>query len=300
MAAYNKRSASNYDDNPWAFTFTWAIENWPVHFFPSFVESPSFHTEILQDTKWRLRLRSAKKGPLLCTIHRYIGTTLNLVDVLLEISFLGSDGSNVLSITGKKCFFSKYETCEEFKLTEDAFRLDRARFIINDTLTIRCIFWSADSKYLLSMPPSRCFENTRLAIERRTLLWCVRDFSQIPIGEPGVEHGIPHLSITGYDEITLNLKIKEISGTQQVLITILEDYLPQRFHFNLSILDKEGKKNICNKDTRYDLSDKYCTQLGIIKKDVLMKSKGTMLFNDDLCLRCEFEIENGPARNYPY
>ncbi|GFS33139.1 uncharacterized protein TNIN_186021 [Trichonephila inaurata madagascariensis] len=266
MAASNKLPATNYDKRP-AFTFIWAIENWPVYFFPTFVESPIFHVEKLQDTKWCLKIRSGEEKRLFYSIHRDILTNEDPVDAVFEISFLGSDGSAVVSKTRRK-YFSTYETYEEFMLREDAFRLDRARLIENDTLTISCRLWSAEGRYLLSIPPRRCFANTRLAIERRTIFWCVRDFSQIPI---------------------------EIFGTQQVLITILEENLPGCLYFDLSILDVEGKKNFCSKDIRYVSRDKYIRVLSIIVKDELMKGKGTMLFNDNLCLRCEFEIENLPA-----
>ncbi|GFY80101.1 uncharacterized protein TNIN_132121 [Trichonephila inaurata madagascariensis] len=293
MAASNKLPATNYDKRP-AFTFIWAIENWPVYFFPTFVESPIFHVEKLQDTKWCLKIRSGEEKRLFYSIHRDILTNEDPVDAVFEISFLGSDGSAVVSKTRRK-YFSTYETYEEFMLREDAFRLDRARLIENDTLTISCRLWSAEGRYLLSIPPRRCFANTRLAIERRTIFWCVRDFSQIPIGEPGVQLGLPHLSEIGHYVITLNLNIIEIFGTQQVLITILEENLPGCLYFDLSILDVEGKKNFCSKDIRYVSRDKYIRVLSIIVKDELMKGKGTMLFNDNLCLRCEFEIENLPA-----
>ncbi|GFW34940.1 uncharacterized protein TNCV_978781 [Trichonephila clavipes] len=293
-AATNNLSAANYVDNKCAFTFTWAIENWPVSFLPSLVKSPTFHVERLQGTNWRLKIRGGIEKTLLYSIHRVINTNMDPVDVVVEISFLDSDGSPVLSKTQRKCFSSTYLTYEELVL-EEAFKLERNRIIVNDTLTIRCRLWSADSKYLLVVPPFRCFTYTRLDIERRTIFWCIRDFSQLPIGEPGIQHGLPHLFKIGHYVITLNLKIILISSGQLVVISILEDNLPSRLYFDISVMDVDGEKCFCSSGTKYDLSTVVSRDLSVIVKDVLIMCKETMLFNDELCLRCEFEIENGSA-----
>ncbi|GFW34956.1 uncharacterized protein TNCV_978941 [Trichonephila clavipes] len=292
-AATNNLSAANYVDNKCAFTFTWAIENWPVSFLPSLVKSPTFHAGRLQDTNWHLKIRSGIERTLLYSIHREILTNRDPVDVVVEISFLDLDGSPVLSKTQRK-YFSTYLTYDEFVL-QDAFELEKDTIIVNDTLTIRCRLWSADGKYLLVVPPSRCFAYTRLDIERRTIFWSIRDFSQLPIGEPGVQHGLPHLFKIGHYVITLKLKIILISGRQHVLISILEDNLPERLYFDLSVLNVDGEKCFRSSEIKYDLSDVYFRDLRIIEKDILITCKETMLLNDELCLRCEFEIENGSA-----
>ncbi|GFW34964.1 uncharacterized protein TNCV_979021 [Trichonephila clavipes] len=293
-AATSNLSTANYVDKKCAFTFTWAIGNWPVSFLPSLVKSPTFHTERLQDTNWHLKISSGIQLTLFYSIHRVIRTNRDPVDVVVEISFLDSDGSPVLSKTERRNFSSTYLTYEDLVLEEE-FLLKRDRIIVNDTLTIRCRLWSADGKYLLVVPPSRCFAYTRLNIERRTIFWCIKDFSHIPIGEPGIQHGLPHIFKIGHCVITLNLKIVLISGRQQVLISILEDNLPARLYFDLSILDVDGEKCFCCSATKYDLSTVRLRDLSVILKDLLITCKETMLFNDELCLRCEFEIENGSA-----
>ncbi|GFQ99786.1 uncharacterized protein TNCT_342421 [Trichonephila clavata] len=287
---------STNDVSKYDFMFMWAIENCPVSFVPSFAQSPSFHAEMLLDSKWHLEIKNVEKKKLVYSIHRDPSTQSYWfpVDVIFEISFLGPDGSVVASKTQRKCFH--FELCHEFILEEDAFGSERARFIVNDTLTIRCCLWSADCKYLPNLFPNQSFANTRLEIERRTIFWCVKNFSEYRIGGPGIQYWLPHLSQMGHYGVILNFEIIPHSGKESVLITILQNNLPQRVGFDISILDLEGKKRFCNK-SRYDLSNELSTVLNVIPKEELMKYKESMLFNDSLCLRCELEIE--PARYSP-
>ncbi|GFW34921.1 uncharacterized protein TNCV_978591 [Trichonephila clavipes] len=290
--------ASNDVDNGCAFTFTWAIENWSVSFFPSFAESPIFHADSLQNTKWRLQISSVEEEKLVYSIHRHTSTERCTVEVIFEISFLGPDGSAVVSVKERKHF--NLETYYEFILKEEAFGFDRARIIVNDTLTIRCCLSNADDKYSSNYSSNHCFAHTRLAIERRTVFWCVRKFSDLTVDGFQAQYSLPHLSEIGYYVLTLNLKIIKSGDGESVLITILGNNLPQRLSVELSVLDTEGKKRFCKKSIMYDLSKVHSTFVNLIPKEELMKYKESMLYKESLCLRCEFEIENGPAQNDPH
>ncbi|GFY80104.1 uncharacterized protein TNIN_132151 [Trichonephila inaurata madagascariensis] len=289
--------ASNDVDDECCFMFTWAIENWPVSFLPSFAESPTFHADSLQNTKWRLQISSVEEEKLVYSIHRHTSTEWNTVEVIFEISFLDPDGSTVVSVKERKYF--NLETYYEFVL-EDAFGLDRTRFIVNDTLTIRCQLWNADDKYSSNYSSNRCFAHTRLAIERRTVFWCVRKFSDLSIDGFQAQYRLPHLSQKGHHVLTLNLKIIKSGDGESVLITILGYNVPQRLNVELSVLDTEGKKRFCKKSIMYALNRETSTFVNLIAKEELMKYKESMLYKDSLCIRCEFEIENGSAQNDPH
>ncbi|GFY44013.1 uncharacterized protein TNIN_139411 [Trichonephila inaurata madagascariensis] len=274
------------------------IEELGLLFLLEAVWKTPFHTDRLLDTKWHLGIRSVEERKLLYSIHRdkRVNHSWYPVDVIFEISFLDPDGSAIVSRKQRKCFDSVLYY--EFIL-EDAFESERARFIVNDTLTIRCRMWSADGKCFRIILPNQCFIHIRLAIER-TILWYARALSEGRAGRPGVKYRLPHLSQTGHYVITVNLKITPNEDGERILITILEDNLPQRLAFDISVLDIDGKKRFRSKFTRYHLRNEevYRNLMAIVKEE-FMNCKEFILFDDMLCVRCEFEIENGPARDDP-
>ncbi|PRD19563.1 UNVERIFIED_CONTAM: hypothetical protein NCL1_56997 [Trichonephila clavipes] len=186
----------------------------------------------------------------------------------------------IRSVEERKLLYSIHR---DKRVNHNAFESERARFIVNDTLTIRCRLWNG--KCFRIILPNQSFIHTGLAIERRTILWCVRALSEGRAGRPGVKYRLPHLSQIGHYVITLNLKITPNEDGERILITILEDNLPQRLGFKIyqSWIQK--------------VRSALPQNLMAIVKEEFMKYKEFILFDDMLCVRYEFEIENGPARD---
>lgn len=282
------------DDGKCTFQFTWAIENCPLLYIPYLVESPTVHADSLLNTKWHLNISCNDQKRVMYAIYRDMSSHIDPVTVIFEISFLDPDGLPLVSIKLREEFY--IGSFFEFTLIEDAFRKERARFIVNDTLTIRLRLWKVSS-YTSNYSINQCFAHTRLKIERRTVFWCIKNFSNIDIAGTEAYYKLPHLSETGNYVLTLKLNLMKIDYIDYVMLIILNDNVLQSHSIEISVLDTKGKKHFFTRTTI--VKNTQPTLFGIVTKSDLMAQKESFLENDVLCLRCEFEIESGPPVNNP-
>ncbi|GFW22120.1 speckle-type POZ protein [Trichonephila clavipes] len=268
------------------FTYIWAIENCSTLITPDGILSPVFEVNFLRNTKWILAIKDFDQQFISYCIQREYDGGPDSIEVFFELSFLSADGFSLKTVQSRS-HFKEGEYLEYAAFTEYVFELHRLQYLVNDTLTLRCRMFRLRTDSLSER--NLCFARTRLGLERRIFIWDIRNFSTFPPGRD-VKHEI---DIEGALPLQLAFNVVVVDGIEHVAFKIFKSPSGRFLRFNgeISILDVSGKKylthDFCSFSTVIDLN------LIVCEKTLLMDNKSTLLLDDLLCIRSEFEIGYG-------
>lgn len=279
--------ASGEDSKTAAFTFLWTVENCPILLSPKNIESPVFYVDCLQNTRWHLEIKNVDQQYLLYFIHRDQDNGPTCITINYELSFIAADGTPINSERHQNQFL--HGNFFEFSMpSEDVFITRRAEFLSNDTLSLRCRMWIVGKQVALN---NLCFARTRLGLDRRTIVWCIRGFSNLRPGKDVVYQLLLNEART--PALNMALCVSVVNGEDYVVVKFLKSSDTNFLHFNyeMSVLDMTGKKHFTKK-ARILLT--ACDRLThLFRKEKLMEDAELLLPYDVLCVRCEFEIGCG-------
>ncbi|GFY48577.1 speckle-type POZ protein [Trichonephila inaurata madagascariensis] len=269
------------------FTYIWAIENCSKLITPDGIPSPVFEVNFLENTKWILAIKDIRQQFISYYIQREYDGGPDSIEVFFELSFLSADGFSLKTVQSR-AHFKEGEYLEYAVLTEYVFELHRLQYLVNDTLTLICRMFRVRTDSLSER--NMCFARTRLGLERRIFIWDIRNFSTFQPGRD-VKHQID--SIEGTLPLQLAFHVDVVDGIEHVAFKVFKSPSGRFLRFNgkISILDVSGQKYL----TRDFINFSTVTNVNFIlcKKTLLMDNKSTLLLDDLLCIRSEFEIGYG-------
>lgn len=267
------------------FTYIWAIENCPALLTPCLVRSPNF---IMDDTKshWCL-ITAEENGLIMYFLQRQNDDGPEIVENVFEISLLDTKGHPLITETFQRAFRKgDNRGSRTFARIHDVFNLRRATFLTNETLTFRCrISRSHFEIFRINL----CYARTRLAIQRTSFVWVIRDFVFLEVGQ-----GVSKLvMVTENSSLLVTLLLAEVNGEDQVTLNIALN-ASFRFNVKISVLDFLGK--VCL--TIFPNGNQNAHErFNLIGRNFLMTNKDIYLPLDTLTLRCEFIIGTGIEHN---
>ncbi|GBN37599.1 hypothetical protein AVEN_76580-1 [Araneus ventricosus] len=296
----NKNCQRKYD-----FTFIWAIENGSELLVSLFLTSPRFTAHSMKRTKWRLMVdRDLYYKTLSLGIQREDDNdsivnccfrATDSIEIEYELSLLATDGSPLGTKTSKKQFTgTDYCLVGLFEDSDEVFFQRRAEFLPNDTLTVRCRMRRTGTE--ISKPDS-CFARTRLGVDRRSIVWDIKEFSNLRPGQKRTLFVNP--TSNGSPQLQLSLFLSERNGKTYVSVQIDQNYAKMHHGMfcKLSLLDSEGRVSHSEKIWEFIQLNRrqICTIHEFFEKDKLVNDDYSLLQKDVLSLKCEFLIEADPV-----
>ncbi|GBN48621.1 Speckle-type POZ protein [Araneus ventricosus] len=299
-------TASNFERKA-HFTFIWAIENASA-LLVSEVESPTFMVQSIEKTEWKLEVFDVLQlNSIELSIQNEKDSGTDDIEIEFELSFLAADGSILETKVFEKQFLRMDRNWISLILKHnDVFLQRRAEFLPNDTLTIRCRMWRTDTEILR---PDTCFARTRLGMDRRCFIWAIGEFSSLQPGQKRTR--VVNPTSLGSPQLILNLFISEMNGKNYLNIQIVQN-VATKFHnifCKFCLLDTDGRvahsvetEDIISMEEE-GLREVY-TFREFFEKDKTVIGEASLLLNDVLSLRCDFQIEADPVwsriENYRY
>ncbi|GBM91687.1 hypothetical protein AVEN_79280-1 [Araneus ventricosus] len=270
-------SESDIHDIP-HFTYIWTIENMCAC---RCLSSPSFTGEGMDKTRWCLQLYCTENSRLIQLEIRRSIFGPDSIEIKFELSILGIDGLPLIEKLRKQQFYKGH--CFKFAIREEVFLKKGSEFLPRDALTIRCRMWRTGteiSKHELS------FARTVLREYRGSCVSELREFSSLQVGQkrevllnPTTEQDI---------QFTLIFSIREEGDEQYLCIETRSHKAICNGKIKICLLDAKGK--VVNSR---ELPESYRYHLifgDFFGKRKLMGDKTSLLPDDVLSLRCEFEI----------
>ncbi|GFW34901.1 speckle-type POZ protein B [Trichonephila clavipes] len=284
MTIDGKRNVAN-------FTYIWEISNCPNLLIPGKIISPTFVVESLENSRWYLSLFSVCEEQFTFSIHRDtdVGPESILIDY--ELSFVSPEGT--YSHEGKYTFnFKKESFCVSapFHIL-DIFVTRKQVFMVNECVTVSFRMWKVGS---LECEQNFCYASTRLAIEKRSFFWRIKNFSMFGRGqeltypiESAVNGDVPLvmiLSLTNDDSETLRIKFPAAKDGKLVV-----------FSFRICMLNHKGKTSYNRTaEVNFNSHDLF---VDFLWKERILRDSTFWLPDDVLTFRCEFEIGTGISSN---
>ncbi|GBN14530.1 hypothetical protein AVEN_138427-1 [Araneus ventricosus] len=278
------------------FTFIWTIENGSALLVSRYLESPQFIAHSIAKTKWKLMVNTEFRHETLhLDIQREEDSGPDTIEIEFELSILSDNGSVSGMQTGKETFPISH--CFHLKIFEDrheVFFRRRAEFLPNDTLTVRCRMWRTGTEISRS---ETWFARTRLGLDRRCFVWVIKEFSSLRPEQKRTHfvNPTPH----GSPQLILSLFLSERNGKNYVNIEIGQNDATRYYNMfcKCSLLESDGRV-VHSEKTESVISlhfRKVCIFQEFLEKDKLMNKESSLLLNDELYLRCEFQIEADPV-----
>ncbi|GBN55474.1 Speckle-type POZ protein-like B [Araneus ventricosus] len=273
------------------FTFIWKLENasycWQSHL--EYIESPLFIVDEIHETNWILRLfPSIQRHNIGFYVRRQADNkSLERVITHCELAFLSSDGTALHAFKTTNAEIRKGEGIGslEFVSRNEVFFARRSVYLPQDTLTLRCRMWKSVGEMSKDV---QCFARTRIAVEKRSFLWSIANFSTLK------PHGKKTYEIKSHDngKNFMSLELYLTGGRlcdEAVRFKMIPNYQNIKMcTFQLSVVDASKNTAKCFRDEFWCLDlcaskdfTLFCT------KSELLEKKNTYLPNDVLCLRCE-------------
>ncbi|GBL91390.1 hypothetical protein AVEN_146403-1, partial [Araneus ventricosus] len=276
------------------FTIIWKLENasycWQSR--SEYIESPSFTVDEIQETKWKLRLYPSYENEIGFHLFRQADNKgAESVVIVCELAFLSSDGSLLDVIETKNAVIAKLGCIGKFVSRNEVFTVRRSVFLPQDTLTARCRIWKSVGEMSKDV---QCFARTRIAVEKRSFLWNIENFSTFRKDKKETYE----IKFHGNDESFMSLELFLTRGLvfdETVRFKIIPNYQNIKMcTFQLSIVDASTNAVKCFQDEfwyRDPCGSKdftlFCT------KSELLEKKSTYLPNDVLSLWCECAFSCG-------
>ncbi|GBN19855.1 hypothetical protein AVEN_114562-1 [Araneus ventricosus] len=277
------------------FSYIWAIENFSELTYID-LKSPKFVLKTIGDTV--LYLKIDEYFGFSCRIQTNAISEETSDDIDFEFSFLGADGSPLISKTSS-------EPRLFLNLMNRAAFLERwAQFIPNNTLTVQCRMWLRERE----IPTDVCYARTRLKTFTRSFIWAIENFSALHSSAaeyfrnvtPDERKVYPLKPVTDKGPfLALVLYLKQNSEFEDVYVRfLLEKGRGYAFSYDLSVLDANGKV-IVSKVERHRIQYGFTILpfSPLISKNKLIANKNLFLPNDTLVLRCSFEVCTGVISN---
>ncbi|CAL1262212.1 unnamed protein product [Larinioides sclopetarius] len=164
-------------------------------------------------------------------------------------------------------------------------------FLPQDTLTARCRLWKSVGEMSKNV---QCFARTRIAVEKRSFLWNIKDFSTFSF------YKVQTYEIKSHDDdkmlMTLELSIPDgLICDELIRVKIIPDSENTKIStLKLSLLDASKTAIKCFQDDfwHHDSDGSKDYTLFYTKKE-LLEGKNTYLQNDVLSLFCECSFSCG-------
>ncbi|CAL1275381.1 unnamed protein product [Larinioides sclopetarius] len=279
------------------FTYVWTIENM---YACRRVASPTFKVQAMEKTDWYLSLdKNNNSGFIQLQIKLYSAYNVpNAIEINFELSFLAINGRPLI----KKLCSKKIQRGDIFEFTkfadiDEVFVQKRTEFLPGDVLTVRCRMWRTGNEI---SKHEVCFAHTLLREFRGSCLLKICDFSTLRVGQ----NGEITLNPTSGETIpmTLNCFIREEDDEQYVCIDIwlIDPETPCDGKIKILLLDAKG--NVVHSE-KAEIFHSYKQILDFFEKRRLTESKATLLPDDVLNLRCEYEMvakTRSGVENYQY
>ncbi|XP_055953907.1 uncharacterized protein LOC129989409 [Argiope bruennichi] len=282
------------------FTFIWIIENGSALLVPNYVKSPEFTVRSMERTKWMLSLETVSDFESFeIYINRRDDNGPDSIQMEFELSLLDINGIP-LKMESSKTELKKKADLKLFD--HEVLNQSRAEILSNDALTVRCRMWRTGAEALKS---EMCFARTCMGMDRRSFIWAIREFSSIQQEEKRTYYLNPRSR--GSPQLVLNLFLSEKEGENYVNIEISRNDTTKS-HFilcRISLLDNYGRVVHSKKTVSFACANyKEIDTIQFYSKEKLMTDKSSLLQNDVLFLRCEFQVETEPIwsgiENYRY
>ncbi|GFW62712.1 TD and POZ domain-containing protein 3 [Trichonephila clavipes] len=207
-----------------------------------------------------------------------------------NLSFLLTDGSSIESKTILKKSFTKGEIWGYSKLVkvDEVLKIRRKNYLPGNVLTAQCRMWSNIQE---NTGYGHCFAWTRIAVERRSFLWNIKQFSSF-------QESVCEITSVSADQSMITLKFFPSSGQNSETFIRVEvrayDEMLKISTFRLYLLDISGNKTQClNDEITFGADIKTALFTLTFSKEELMKNKNRYIPNDILQLYCECDIATG-------
>ncbi|GFU23984.1 TD and POZ domain-containing protein 1 [Nephila pilipes] len=270
------------DNTEACFCFTWYVENY--HFYlkckKDKIESPSFVSEVLEATKWNLKIHLAG-GVSGIYLHRHKDCKgPGAIEIEYEVLFSDDSDSYFDSSGMAKNSFEKDNTWGFRKFAKKKFfHLKRTSYLPKDTLTVCCKIRKSTGN---NKNFGECVARTRILIERRSFIWSVDRFSSLVLRQTYMINS----STEGKNIMTLNLFTSEEG---YICLEMISARINQVFRFRFCILDAAGNaQQVTERECIFCDSQliKLCIPFHLTKYELLAR-KDFYLRNDVLTLRCD-------------
>ncbi|GFS94058.1 hypothetical protein TNCV_1810791 [Trichonephila clavipes] len=285
------------------YTFTWVTENFSYCWEKNgeYISSPEFATNTIKGSCWRLELypkgyECKSKDFISFYLHRKSGFKDEnfesiACNIAFELSFIAIDGSVLVTKLFDKNDFHismKWGT-SAFVKCEEVFRIRRNDYLPGNVLTTRCRIWEQnkeDTEY------GHSFARTRIAVERRSFVWNIKQFSSI------VE-SICELPSASEKNSVMTLKFFPSGGrNSETFIRVkvrIHDYKLKFFTFRLYLVDTSGNTTEClNDEVAFTTNIKTALfMFPTYTKEKLLDYRNLYLPNDVLKLHCECAFATG-------
>ncbi|CAL1295704.1 unnamed protein product [Larinioides sclopetarius] len=277
------------------FTFIWTIENGSALIVTRYLESPQFIAHSILNTKWKLMVNTELRHETVhLDVQREDDSGPDIMEIEFELAILDENGSSLGMQTGKEKFTISH--CFHLKILEDRreiFFERRSQFLPNDAITVRCRMWRADTEISRS---ESCFARSRLSIDRRCFVWVVKEFSCLLLEQKRTHfvNPTPH----GSPQLITSLFLTEKNGKTYVSIEISQNAATRYYNIfcKISLLDSDG--SVVHSEKTEDIISLHFRKVGtfqeFFEKEKIMNEK-SLLLNDELYLRFEFQIETNPV-----
>ncbi|GFR06904.1 TD and POZ domain-containing protein 4, partial [Trichonephila clavata] len=278
-------------NNSWApFTFLWTIENFHAFPSPDAICSPSFVINCMEKTEWKLRLDTYKDGDKLddwvrCYLSRQKEDDgPKSIVVEFKISLLASDQSLLITRRQKQKFTKGGASeIQYFIKLQQVFIERRDQFLPNDTLTVQCKMWRTGTNISTS---TLCSARSCLLKECNPFTWGVEQFNPFDI-----EQERKRTSCLKENTLILTLFLRKDRNETYVCIRgEIENCNGRRKGIGgeVSVLNKMGKVYVSRYSDGVFTSSE--TEFDLITVSELLKYRSSLLPNNMLTLRCDFEI----------
>ncbi|GFU11232.1 TD and POZ domain-containing protein 4 [Nephila pilipes] len=268
-----------------SYTYIWSVQSCYELLSPCRITSPVFIVESLQRTAWSLII-GEESDDILCILKRLDDDgPCSAVNILFEIALLNVDGKPLIFHTYQYSFL-KDEAYFNFRFAriDDIFYGRRIEFVSNHALTFRCRMTSEQSAENYQ---DLCFACTRLAIEYKSFILVVKDFSTLQKGKT-----IP-ISLTEDNYILLDLCMV-FENYKEFLTLFIRSTMALRFTYRICVMDLLGRVFA---SVQHKASLSTVAQFYLFEKKDLMDNHETCLPMNELTLRCEFIYGTGSQRS---
>ncbi|XP_055952006.1 speckle-type POZ protein-like [Argiope bruennichi] len=268
-------------------TFIWAIENASkLHLSKSF-RSPMFTTdsEVMQDTKWQLVMELGIEYMTIFIRRIEEDEGPNMIDIDYEISLLSAEGYPLVKMMDRKQFKnSSNYVLRRFAKTDEVYNVRKDEFLPEGTLTIQCRIWR---KNLGISKVDLHYFRTKKNADRISFLWSIKNFSTLRQDVKRTHYVNP--TTERVPQLTATFFFVKKKGKESLFMNFELGVESNPIHGRVSILDANGKVyHTIQIDESFHRN--FFTKI-VYPKNKIMANKESLLPNDVLTLKCEFEID---------
>ncbi|GFU31835.1 TD and POZ domain-containing protein 5 [Trichonephila clavipes] len=278
-----------------SFTFTWKIENFCYSTLKNgeYFLSPVFVVNSLWYSKWRLKIYPKGKTENTKDFISFFlirDITCNgpwNVNIHFDLSFIGSDGSVLVSTGTKENTFLKSKFCgyRDFVERDEVLKVRRKDYLPGDILRARCRI-GYDNEIT---DYGHCYARTRIGVQWRSFTWTMEQFSSSQVNTL-------YVSLSNQPIITLkSFPISENASETFIRVEVCAHAYWYEFStFRIDLVDTSGNRIEClDEEIMFNPSNKTASFTFTISNEELRKNGNRYLPNDTLQLYCECAFSPG-------